>query len=211
MSIMKRLKRETAEQHRATERRPLVKAMLQGHLAPDAFQWKLWGYRELHRLVWRWLEGDEGALGADLVAMTRPREAHLDADLDVMVTPIPLALRRWRDGLEARRPHDPAAALGWLYVLEGSALGAQVLIKPLTKRYPGTLLHYYRGHGEATRAHWTAFSSHMDELLAEENDDCVDGARDCFEAVADLFDAIDGARRHPRTHYPPRAVSLGVG
>lgn len=213
MTIMERLKAETREEHVATERRPLVKAMLKGHLAPDAFQWKLWGYRELHRLIWRTLE--EAPPGhADacrrLVGMTRPRDAHLSADLVLMLTPIPAALRQWRGVLDSAGPEGPVRALGWLYVMEGSSLGAQVLLEPLTRRYPASLLRYYRGHGEQTRARWATFSSLMNEAV-ENEDACIEGARACFGAITDLFDAIDGARRTPRTQYPSRnRAALGA-
>ncbi len=180
---MRRLRDETAEQHRHTERRPLVRAMLRGELSEAAFQHKLWGYRELHGLAAERLDPVSAGL---LRAMVRTRRAHLCADLTVSLAPLPSELWRWREALKVP---EGEAALGWLYVLEGSSLGAQVLLDQLAERYPSGLLHYYRGHGEQTRAYWASFSRALGRLVTAP-DRCVDGARNCFAAVSDLFAAV---------------------
>ncbi|KQP17639.1 biliverdin-producing heme oxygenase [Pseudorhodoferax sp. Leaf267] len=52
---------------------------------------------------------------------------------------------------------DPAFALGVAYVVEGSQLGGQVLLRRLRQSGVDHGLRYLQGRGEATGAHWGAF------------------------------------------------------
>ena len=56
--------------------------------------------------------------------------------------------------------HDPANALGTLYVLEGSTLGGQVICREAQKRLDLSAQHgcsFFAGYGEQTRPMWQDF------------------------------------------------------
>ena len=74
----------------------------------------------------------------------------LDADLpaaDGQTAPAAAVLPR----------HDPAFALGVAYVVEGSQLGGQVLLRRLRQAGVDDELRYLQGRGEAIGPHWRAF------------------------------------------------------
>lgn len=105
---------------------------------------------------------------------------------------LPLALQGWLDaspragwlaqdlaalGLAAPAGHlpdpteslvlaDVPAALASLYVLEGSALGGQVIVRALAHQAPALArraCRYFEGHGAHTGAHWRAFCAVLSE------------------------------------------------
>lgn len=87
---------------------------------------------------------------------------------------------------------DVPAALGWLYVAEGSNMGAALLRKEVAK------LGLSDGHGgrhlapapEGPAAHWRAFTAALDaaELTVEEETRVVAGANAAFARVQFLVD-----------------------
>ncbi|RKF17559.1 biliverdin-producing heme oxygenase [Altericroceibacterium spongiae] len=88
---------------------------------------------------------------------------------------------------------DVPTALGWLYVAEGSNIGAALLRKEVAK------LGLSDEHGgrhlapapEGPAAHWRTFTVALDsaELTAEEDTRVVDGANAAFARVQALVDA----------------------
>lgn len=94
---------------------------------------------------------------------------------------------------DAQRTADVATALGWLYVAEGSNLGAALLRKAAAKLG----LSDERGarhlapSGEGPAAHWRAFTTALDAavLTPEEEDRAVQGANAAFARVQDLANA----------------------
>jgi len=90
----------------------------------------------------------------------RSRSAFLNRDLQALgvAQPAPVRLAAFR---------SPAAAWGSLYVLEGSALGGQVITRGLAAR--GLLPHsggaYFHGWGDATAAMWREFRELLDTEL----------------------------------------------
>lgn len=91
------------------------------------------------------------------------------------------------------RPSDTATALGWLYVAEGSNLGAALLRKEAAK------LGLSDSHGArhlaptngGPAAHWRVFTTALDAvvLTPEEDDRAVAGAQAAFRRVQDLANA----------------------
>lgn len=87
---------------------------------------------------------------------------------------------------------DLPTALGWLYVAEGSNMGAALLRKEAAK------LGLSDDHGarhlapadEGPAAHWRAFTGALDhaELTPEEDERMMSGARAAFERVQMLAD-----------------------
>ncbi|WP_053076698.1 biliverdin-producing heme oxygenase [Caenimonas sp. SL110] len=96
---------------------------------------------------------------------------------------------------------SPAAVFGSLYVLEGSALGGQVISRRLLEVHGFTPDHgaaYFNGHGAQTGRMWREFRQRLDA----EVDDC-DANRAIASAVAiQTFDALTGVFIEALTPYP---------
>lgn len=123
--------------------------------------------------------------------------ALLQADLRALgAAPLP-----WRAPMP--RLDTPARALGSLYVLEGSALGGQVLL-PALRRRPGvdagTGAAWFHGLGPASGARWRAIR----DWLGEELDpaplataQAADAAAATFACLHATFDALLDAPARP--------------
>lgn len=157
-----RLRRATHELHEALDRR-----MTEADLFSDRSRYALFlaMQRRFHRDI-EALYRDEGlvALAPDL---TERRKLDLiDQDLsDIGATP-PAAEPQPVDAC------DRAAALGWLYVAEGSSLGAAFLLKEAQKIGLGEQFgaRHLAGHPEGRGLHWRRFVQALDsaELTPDE-------------------------------------------
>ncbi|TFY98348.1 biliverdin-producing heme oxygenase [Ramlibacter humi] len=89
--------------------------------------------------------------------------------------------------------HGPAQALGSLYVLEGSALGGQVISRHLRDQLgiePHSGGAYFHGEGAATGARWRDFRATVEAELAGDDRalaQAVDAAARTFEALLATF------------------------
>ncbi|MGQ8630067.1 biliverdin-producing heme oxygenase [Agrobacterium sp. DKPNP3] len=87
----------------------------------------------------------------------------------------------------AETPFDLPEAMGWLYVVEGSNLGAAFLLKDaaklgLTEEFGA---RHLAGAPEGRGLHWRTFTSAVDEisLTVEEEERVIAGAEAAFRAV----------------------------
>ena len=161
VSLHQRLRAATASAHQGLE---------------DALDWRTRvatrdGYRDILARFHGFHAAYEPAIGDALAdaAFWEPRRrlAALEADLAHLGMPEP-------DIAALPRPSavtfaDAAAAMGALYVLEGSTLGGQVI-----GRHIGALhgfadagLVYYRAHGRQTGVMWNAFRARLDRLSSD--------------------------------------------
>ncbi len=120
------------------------------------------------------------ALLPDLAERQRLHE--LEQDLRDLGEPVPADER---SALTA--DIDPATALGWLYVVEGSNLGAAILFK-LAARLGLDATHGARhlaGHPGGRARHWRRFTEALDgnALDAEQEQRLIDGATQAFTRV----------------------------
>lgn len=117
----------------------------------------------------------------------RDRSAAIAADLADLALPAPAL-----SNAAPIEPVDMSTSLGWLYVAEGSSLGAAFLLKA-AQQIGLTTEHGARhlaAHPEGRAAHWRRFTAHIDstDLTPEEEDRMIAAARDafaCFRALAD--------------------------
>jgi len=91
------------------------------------------------------------------------------------------------DGLPRALPiplPGPAAAMGALYVLEGSTLGGRVIGRHIATAHglAEDGLAYYTAHGARTGAMWSAFRTRLD-TFEEEADEVVAAANGTFDAM----------------------------
>lgn len=189
-ALLTLLKESTRDQHARAE--SLVRLMEPG-VTRDAYRRHL---EALHG-VWAPLEPALHArLGAALPTCLSPRLGLLETDLralGVAVRPahrgspraplLLLAAPTQPDLGPALLPASDAGAWGALYVLEGSALGGQVLARHLERALgPSLPLAFFRGAGEDVGARWRAFCRALDaHVPAGEADALVQGARATFE------------------------------
>ncbi|MFT4249202.1 MAG: biliverdin-producing heme oxygenase [Pseudomonas sp.] len=113
----------------------------------------------------------------------RCRLAQIQADLDDLGVPVPQA------DVLAGDYRSQTVGLGWLYVAEGSNLGAAILLKHAARL--GLDEHFgarhLAGHPEGRARHWREFTAALDQaVLAPEQELAV------IEAACQAFDRVRG-------------------
>ncbi|KAB1074789.1 biliverdin-producing heme oxygenase [Methylobacterium planeticum] len=178
MSLHQHLRAATAAAHQDLER----------SLDWEARVATLAGYRDLLARFRGFHGVYEPAIGAALAdeAFFAPRRrlARLDADL----SDLGLDARLDLPGPPAPRLDGPDAAIGALYVLEGSTLGGQMIGRRIAALHgfdAATGCRYYLAHGNRTGAMWSAFRTHLDSLAAGPDAEAaaVAAANATFEAL----------------------------
>ncbi|MFD0934978.1 biliverdin-producing heme oxygenase, partial [Methylobacterium trifolii] len=95
----------------------------------------------------------------------------------------------------------PAAAMGALYVLEGSTLGGQVIGRHIAAQHgiTGDGLAYYRAHGPRTGAMWAAFRARLDASSDEPagEEAVTESAIATFEAMRAWLCEADAGEPRP--------------
>jgi len=89
---------------------------------------------------------------------------------------------------------NPAQRVGALYVIEGSALGGQIICQGLRGHFgPDTPVRFFAGLEKKTGAHWREFGQALDRFVLTYDcmDDVIDGARQMFHFMAN---SIEGGR-----------------
>ena len=118
----------------------------------------------------------------------RDRSAAIAADLADLALPVPAV-----PDAAPVEPVDLSTSLGWLYVAEGSSLGAAFLLKA-AQRIGLSADHGARnlaGHPEGRAAHWRRFTARIDDaaLTPGEEERMIAAARDAFARFRVLVDA----------------------
>jgi len=90
-------------------------------------------------------------------------------------------------------PIAPATGIGWLWVVEGSNLGAASLLKRAAALGLGPSFgaRHLAGHLDSRGAYWKAFTTAIDALVLDDVGErqMMDGAQDAFAHVRVLADA----------------------
>ena len=133
-----------------------------------------------------------GSILADLAG--RRRLGLIEEDLADLQADVPVyeAPARFCAGVSAELPN----ALGWLYVAEGSNLGAAILLKQAARLDLSTAFgaRHLAGSPQGRARHWRGFVAALDaaELSARDEADVIDGAKAAFDRVSGLVDAVFG-------------------
>lgn len=118
----------------------------------------------------------------------RDRSAAIAADMADIALPIPAVADS--DPVD---PVDMSTSLGWLYVAEGSSLGAAFLLKAAQKIGLSSDhgARHLAGHPEGRAAHWRRFTARIDDaaMSQQEEDRMIAAARDAFARFRALVDA----------------------
>lgn len=150
-----------------------LQRQLRLHLALEAplRDWMPAAWSRLHLHKSDWLRGDLQAMRAGP---------------DPRPLPAPAVLSR-------------AAALGMLYVLEGSTLGLQVVHRRLAPSHPAAREagRFMRGYGEHTGRHWKAFIEMLDAVAPQDWDQALAAACATFSAFEHVFaEACEAMTEH---------------
>lgn len=202
ISIMTRLRDETAERHKHAEGRQMEQALVRGVLPRELYveylSQRLLIHRALETHVLRLCESDRRLDG--LISPQLLQESNLRADLEFFqVDPASIvpreATRRFIAEIQRLSGQTPVALLGAYYVFEGSKNGARFIARALWKAFglrPGPGTQYLDPHGEQQRPLWQQFKEAMDRIPFAQNemDAMVEAAKGTFDAVAELDDEI---------------------
>jgi heme oxygenase len=190
MSIMSRLREETASNHEQIENNPYAKAIMNQTLSLEqyiVYLEKFYGFIKPAERVIAQLTG-WGEIGASL--RERAKSPLLESDL--------LALGRTQEEVaqlpectELPELYSTAQALGYLYVIEGSTMGGQMITKQVRKFLPeaeteGKGTQYFNAYGTETRAKWAEFRELVEQSVTSD-----EAALQTVEAAKRTFTTLE--------------------
>jgi len=91
------------------------------------------------------------------------------------------------DNSAANDLNNEAEAFGALYVMEGSTLGGNVIVKQLRKNpaFENITFNYFGIYAEKTGLLWQEFKAFLDEKINEKDyESCISGARKAYQILA---------------------------
>jgi len=198
-SLMQALKAATAAPHAELQELAYFKTLSEGHLPLESYVGHLRAMAVLHGVlehafsdsanpyvveVWR----DELRKLPLLLQDLRFFEPRAVADIREAVE----AALNIAEGITLRSAQAPATLLGYLYVLEGSMLGAVTLAPEVARAFmlsANNGLAYLHGDGNEGAARWTQFKQRMNalELGTQQRAGIVQTAGDFFLGLKSLF------------------------
>jgi heme oxygenase len=212
LTLMDELKVATFVAHVRLQEAPFFQALVACQLPLEAYVGQLRAWAALH-----------GVLEAALAEATHQALAAVWRD-DLRKVPLlqqdlryftPRAVADIREAVEEalravehlrlQSLQQPLALLGWLYVLEGSTLGAQVVRPQVARAFllPGADgLAYLSSYGRTVHAHWAGYQQRMNDLrlTPEETDQVNQAAGDCFSRLKAIFCALYPFKPESKTY-----------
>jgi heme oxygenase len=193
-TLHQRLRRETGELHSALEAAVDIETVIASRAAYVGHLQRLW---RIHAALEAPLAAfDPALLGFDY--RDRRRSLHLAADLAALHAPLPASpIPLTAASLEIATRDD---ALGCIYVVEGSSLGARAILPQIEHALGLTARHgasFFEGFGEAGKPLWRACLAQIDDLP-------TDGA-----AALRVVEAAKATFRVYMTELPQPAVPTG--
>jgi heme oxygenase len=202
LTLMEELKAKTFLVHARLQALPFFEALFACQLPLESYVGQLRALALIHGVLEQALENcsDErvaSVWSADLGKLPQLQqdlryfEPRTVADLKEAVE----AALKIAEQLRLRSLEQPLSLLGWLYVLEGSTLGAVVLRPQYSRAFllPGKDgLAYLHNYGPAVHAHWAQYQQRMNalSLSAEEREQMIQAASDFFNQLEAIFQAL---------------------
>ncbi|MBB6024130.1 heme oxygenase [Paenibacillus sp. JGP012] len=186
-TIMERLKQETAHYHRQVEQNAYAKAMMDRTITMDQYKKyleKFYGFlkplEEQAVMQPFWAETGLDMAVRGKASLLEQDLLHLGAD-EEQISQLPRCT-------ELPDISTPARLFGYMYVIEGSTNGGQILTKRLTQFLPIEAdrgLQYFNAYGTETRARWSEFMQLLQEtvLTPEDHDSVVHTASETFRLL----------------------------
>ncbi|KLU54359.1 heme oxygenase [Paenibacillus sp. VT-400] len=186
-TIMERLKSETAHYHRQVEQNPYAKAIMNQTVTIEEYR----TYLEKFYGFLKPLE-DQAVLlpfweSTELDIEIRGKAVLLEKDLrnlgasEEEISQLPLCE-------ELPDISTPARLFGYLYVIEGSTNGGQIMTKRLSQFLPIEAdrgLEYFNAYGSETRTRWSEFTGLLQRSISnpEDHDNMVHSASETFRLL----------------------------
>ena len=202
--IMDRLRQATRGAHVSLESLPFSQTLRGGGVTPLSYCEFLRAMAFLHEALEGTLAGCQDPVvqqvwGRDLARLPALRKdlGRLDPAGYAPVGRGELMAILAGEEARIRARGDPLTLLGWLYVLQGAAMGGLTLRKPVGEALglgEGVGLAFLSGGGEkAARGRWRGFARRMETTLAGEaaEESALEGAREAFRAVTEIFQALE--------------------
>lgn len=201
-----RLKADTRAAHEAVEKVPFAARLAEGSVSRRAYARQLVAYGRVHAAL------ERRTFGGSLPIVVRSHWAFDDAsELGHGNRDLSGNAERVVAALEARILDEACFArlCGYVYVMEGSALGSAFMAPRLTSalHLQPSQVRYYRGLGTGTMQAWQQMRAALDEALAEPvaYATALEGALVCFRQVGSVLASIDDTVRSARTSSAPAA------
>lgn len=190
---MDHLKASTRSLHRATEKTDFAQRMARGTLRRAEYIAQLDAFHALLVALEGRLDDAEHRVVAEVWDHVEPRSPHIEIDLSWFGARSPGLSPEVLAAIHQIARAPSIALLGWLYVMEGSSLGAQVLqpriASALHLQREG--MRYYEGHGGDTRRRWSEFCRAMNESVpADAAPTICDAATEAFRHIKSIFEAL---------------------
>ena len=187
MSLLVRLRTGTAECHQRIEQNPRMRELMSPQLT-------LAGYGDLLLRQWEFHAALEPVLFRILDTAATPwtpapesRLEWLRSDLQTLGLAEPPFIGAETIGIPPLA--SLAAAVGALYLLEGSTLGGRLISKHLSQHLqlsPEQGMRFYHGYGDVTGAHWAKFRASLDQLHWS-----IPQSEEAVATAVALFEALD--------------------
>jgi heme oxygenase len=157
-------------------------------------------YRALLQVFYRYFGGLEALIApfittAELPDYQQRRKAeHIAADLRQLGATLPAIA----GAAELPLINTTAGALGALYVMEGSTLGGQIIVKMLRKQLGAEMFFpasFFNGYGPQTAQRWAGFQTALNDYSSAERDELlIAAANQTFQKFSEQFQAEQQAR-----------------
>ncbi|ARP99526.1 biliverdin-producing heme oxygenase [Pseudorhodoplanes sinuspersici] len=138
------------------------------------------------------LYGEASLLGLLPDLAERRRLGQIEQDLADLGLAAPAAVAA--PVFDAREEVDLPAALGWLYVAEGSNLGAAFLLKEAAKLGLSETFgaRHLAAHPQGRGLHWRTFTAALDSVSLSADDEAraIAGAKEAFARVRDTVERL---------------------
>lgn len=200
------LRESTASLHTVAERSGLQQLLVSGRISRPQYAQHLAQMLLVHRALDGALREAAKAVPqvATIVREEQYQEPYLLEDLAFLgvdpasIKPLPATAKIVTE-IRQMASEDPAALLGYHYVLEGANNGnrfiARAMAGPLGVRPGAAGTRYLDPYGERQRELWTAFKTNLDVISLTESSRAraLAAAKSMFEAVANIGDEIMAA------------------
>lgn len=187
-SFLTALRSHTAYWHQQLEQTDISKALLQDDLTPEVYKLylqKMYGFVQafeaqilplITNVIPDWQERKKAAaLKADLIKLGAS---------DAAIAALPV--------FSITENYTEAAALGAMYVMEGSSLGGAVIYKHVAKKLGldgETGAGYFKGYGPETGSRWKAFIGSFTDyaVIHQQQQTIMDSATHTFKQIYHWF------------------------
>lgn len=189
------LRNHTRKAHADIDQHPMLRPLVSLHITLAQYAQSLASLHALYSQM-------EPALGQRVSIgprefVCRSRVVCLEADLQA------LGCDPFEDqaGLAWAKPQSPSEAVGVLYVLEGSALGGDMIYGRLCQALPGAPMRFFANGQGLAQARWGQFQSFLQDIEnVVEPQRVIVGAERCFIALRQHLDLC----LNPKTIKPAR-------